>query len=472
MKILLASSSVTIFGLDRVTRLPNLGLCSIAGNYDCPDDEIKVLDLVATKNPEEMFLTTLSSFQPDVVGFSCMIFQFSEIIQLARIVKNFNNDITTVLGGYYATVDYNNIFDYQGCDAIDFILRNECEKSFNDLMKSVKSGIGFENISSLSYRKNGQINHNPCSGVLDIDELSLPKRSARIIKKGFHFMGIPADTIETSRGCPNNCKFCSITQMYGTSFRTFKIERVLADIQDAKNHGAKLLLFTDDNITIDGKRYLKLCDAIINSGLNDIMYITQASITGIKKTPGLAEKMAEAGVKFVLIGIENIIKENLSIAGKSKQNSQADIIEVVNDLRKYGIIVIGSFILGNPDDTEETMVANYEFANEINVDIPFFLLLTPFPKTKIREELLEAGLITNLNDYSKYDMFQANVRTHYLSPERLFELREEISYKILKKPSRILRLILLRPGYLFKLAIDHIIHHPGEIFNYLKGMFR
>jgi len=69
-------------------------------------------------------------------------------------------------------------------------------------------------------------------------------------------------------------------------------------------------------------------------------------------------------------------------------------------------------------------------------------------------------------------MFQANVRTHYLSPERLFELREEISYKILKKPSRILRLILLRPGYLFKLAIDHIIHHPGEIFNYLKGMFR
>ena len=55
MKILLASSSVTVFGLDRVTRLPNLGLCSIAGNYDCPDDEIKVLDLVATKNPEEMF---------------------------------------------------------------------------------------------------------------------------------------------------------------------------------------------------------------------------------------------------------------------------------------------------------------------------------------------------------------------------------------------------------------------------------
>ena len=284
-------------------------------------------------------------------------------------------------------------------------------------------------------------------------------------------MGIPADTVETSRGCPNNCKFCSITQMYGTTFRTFKFERVLADIQDAKNHGAKLVLFTDDNITIDGKRYLELCDAIINSGLNDIIYITQASITGIKKTPGLAEKMAEAGVKFVLLGIENIIEDNLSIAAKSKRNTKSDIQDVIHDLRKSGIIVIGTFILGNPNDTEETMVANYEFANEIDVDIPFFLLLTPFPKTKIREELLEAGLITNLNDYSKYDMFQANVRTHYLSQERLFELREEISFRILKKPSRIIRLILLRPSYLLKVAIDHIIHHPGEIFNYLKGMF-
>ena len=72
-----------------------------------------------------------------------MIFQFSEIVQLAGIVKNFSSDITTILGGYYATVDYDNIFNYQGCDAIDYILRNECEKSFNDLMKSIKSGIGF-----------------------------------------------------------------------------------------------------------------------------------------------------------------------------------------------------------------------------------------------------------------------------------------------------------------------------------------
>ncbi|MBU1064879.1 B12-binding domain-containing radical SAM protein [bacterium] len=471
MKILLVSSSVTVFGFDRVTRLPNLGLCSIAGNYYCPDDEIKVLDLVVTKNPEKTFLATLLSFQPDVVDFSCMIFQFAEIVQLAGVVKNFNKDITTILGGYYATIDYDNILSYDGCDTLDFIIRNESETVFNELIRCVKSGIGFENISSLSYRDNGQIIHNPCSGVLDIDKLTLPKRSARIIKKGFHFLGIPADTVETSRGCPNNCKFCSILQMYGTTFRKFKIERVIADIQDAKNHGAKLILFTDDNITIDGKRYIEICDAIINSELNDIIYITQASVTGIKKTPGLAEKMAEAGVKFVFLGIENIVKENLSIAGKSKQNTQSDILEVVNDFRKCGVIVIGSFILGNPNDTEETMVANYKFANEINIDIPFFLLLTPFPKTKIREELLEAGLITNLSDYSKYDMFQANVKTHYLSSERLFELREEISYKILKKPSRILRLIILRPSFLLKLAIDHIIHHPGELLNYIKGMF-
>ncbi|MBU4443827.1 B12-binding domain-containing radical SAM protein [bacterium] len=381
MKILLVSSSVTKFGFDRVTRLPNLGLCSLVANYVNPDDEIRILDLVvAEKNPRQFFIDTVQNYQPDVIGFSCMIFQFHEIVDLANSVKQFNKNIIIILGGYYATIDYENIFDYRGCDAIDYILRNECEKSFYDLIDSINSGKGFDNLSGLSYRNKGQIIHNPCSNVLDIDDIQLPNRNARIIKKGFHFMGIPADVVETSRGCPNSCKFCCIRQMYGNTFRKFKIERVIADMQDVVSRGAKFILFADDNITIDGKRFIDLCDAIIETGLNRIQYAVQSSISGINKTPGLAEKMAKAGVKIVFLGIENIIPNNLTITGKTKQNSEDEITQVIAKLRNLGMITIGSFIFGNPDDNRDTIIANYEFANRINIDIPLFLILTPFPR--------------------------------------------------------------------------------------------
>jgi len=85
--------------------------------------------------------------------------------------------------------------------------------------------------------------------------------------------------------------------------------------------------------------------------------------------------------------------------------------------------------------------------------------------------MIQKGLITNYNNYSEYNMFSANVRTHYLSSEELFNLREEISFKIFKNPQRLLRIIRLNPLWFLKMILVHIWNHPSEITGYLKGMF-
>ena len=136
-----------------------------------------------------------------------------------------------------------------------------------------------------------------------------------------------------------DCDFCSINNMYGKSFRTFEIDRVLDDIRDAQSHGAKALMVADDNITIAGKRYMELCDAIIDAKLNHLKYFVQASVQGLKKTPGLAAKMVKAGARWIFLGIENESEEALDFLVKSNQFKKSDTFDVIGELKEQGAMV-------------------------------------------------------------------------------------------------------------------------------------
>ena len=110
-------------------------------------------------------------------------------------------------------------------------------------------------------------------------------------------------------------------------------------------------------------------------------------------------------------------KKNLKTAGKG------DIVEAsrkaVALCRKYGIMVVGGLVVGFPDDDEQSIIENFQFLNELDVDIPYCQLLNPYPKTAIRKDLLKAGLIQNRFDYKWYNGLWANVRTRRLSAEQL-----------------------------------------------------
>ena len=91
--------------------------------------------------------------------------------------------------------------------------------------------------------------------------------------------------------------------------------------------------------------------------------------------------------------------------------------EAISRLKDHGIFVMGGFVLGNPDDTEEDFWENFEFARRLRLDGPLFFIATPYPKTPLRETLMGEGLITNPDDFSMYTTYRANVRTRHLSSE-------------------------------------------------------
>jgi len=473
MRILLVGNPRTVMGFNRLTKIPSLNLASLAANIDDGLAEVKIADLVVKdRNPQKALLKILNEYKPDVVGFTAMSFQYQTALGLAKLTRQFSENIIIILGGYHATGDSEHIIETNDMKFFDFLINGEGEVPFNALIKALNNGHDFTQVPGISYKSNGNIFHNPRPiKLLDPEEIKIPLRSARIYKKGFHVLGKPGDVIETSRGCVYSCNFCSIRHMYGKSFRKFSIERIINDLEDSKRQGASAIFITDDNITIDGKRLIDLSNEITKAKLN-MLFAVQASVRGFKKNPGLASAMAEAGTKIVFLGIENASDDNLDFMQKSNQLTTSDTELVVKELKKNKITVVGGFIFGNPDDKEEDLIRNFDYAKKIGVDIQLFNILTPHLKTELREELLKEGLITNIDDYSKYNHYASNVKTRHLSSEELFKIRNKLDARYTVESGAIFRLFRAYPWFFTKLMFWMMKHEPQNWYNLATGFMR
>jgi anaerobic magnesium-protoporphyrin IX monomethyl ester cyclase len=421
MKVLLLSSPVVQLDFDRIARVPNLGLASLAAHVDdlCT---VHVADIHGLKNHREYVKRIVNGY--DLVGLTAMSFQYREALALAKIAKDAG--AKTVFGGYHPTLAAEEIGKSKDAALIDYIVRGEGEATFRELVEARLAGKSPKGILGLSYhdgegKGKGKGNekemvHNSVRPLLKVEEIRMPKRDARLITKGFYSFDVPIDCVETSRGCTQGCKFCSINLMYGRRFRRFSIERVIEDIRDAELHGAGSIFFPDDNITLDPKRLERLCQAIIDAGLTHLRYKTQASASGIASSRQLVDKMGEAGFDGVFLGVESINKRNLEFLGKGKMSNDAE--KAVQYLHDNNIIVSTGLIGGNPDDDEEDLWENFRLARRLKVDFPIFYISTPYPKTEMRAELEEMGLVTN-NDFTRYDGLNANLKTRHLSEEEV-----------------------------------------------------
>ena len=286
MRILLLAMPDTAASLDRVMKFPNLGLCSLAAQV--PGHEVRILDLVLRpKGVLSQVLSEVRTFDPDLVGYSAMSFQYDTARALAKAVRAAAPHVLQMLGGYHATVLADQVAARDG-HLFDFIVRNEGEATFRQVI-DVLAGAGgdLKGVQGLSWRARDGFRHNPDGALLELDSLPLPRRETRVYDGAFYF-DRTFDVAETTRGCPLPCTFCSIRRMYGRTFRKFPIPRVLADLHGLARRGVRGVFFVDDNITIDVPRFKELCEEIVRAGLAHLRYIVQASVHGIAKDPALA----------------------------------------------------------------------------------------------------------------------------------------------------------------------------------------
>jgi radical SAM superfamily enzyme YgiQ (UPF0313 family) len=404
-------------------RMPNGALTSLAGNVD-RHHAVAVADLILV---QQRVLETVERLvrerRPQVVGLSVMTFQRRTALRLVGHLKQWHPDLTVVVGGYDPSLAAE---AYAARDSgVDYVVRGEGETTFRELIRAIESGGERDAIAGLSWRSGDGFIHNPDRPVSQLrrGDLELPDRASRVLG-GYTMLGRPVDVVETSRGCTFDCSFCSIIEMRGRNFHPFDLDRVLADIADARAHGARTIFLVDDNITLDVGRFMTLCRSIVEAGLDDLDYIVQAMTSSIAQHGDtLGPLMRRAGFRYVFLGIENVLADDLAFLKARAKNIKREggqpvgnaALDAVNCLHRHGMYVVGGLIVGNPDDTGEAIETNLAFARDY-VDWPYIQHPTPYPRTPMTREFRDRGLIVS-EDLEEYDGTTAVVKTTHLEAE-------------------------------------------------------
>ena len=432
MRVLLLSMPDSFEHTPSLTmRMPNGALASLAGNAG-PQHAVSIADLIlAQQSVVPTVERLMRERDPDVVGLSIMTFQRRTALRLIRLIRRIKPSVTIVAGGYDPSLAPEAYAD--ASSGVDFIVRGEGEHTFRALLAALSGGGDPSSIAGLSFRgaPGTGFRHAPARPVMRLEDpgLALPDRGARVLD-GYTFLGRPIDVVETSRGCTYDCSFCSIIEMRGRNFHTFDFSRVLADIADARSRGARAIFIVDDNITLNVARFEALCHAIVAAGLDDIHYIVQAMTSSIAAHGAtLAPLMKRAGFRYVFLGIENVLDGDLAFLRAAAKNARREggrqvgnaTQQAIEALHREGLLVVGGIIVGNPDDTRESIEANLAFARQY-VDWPYIQHPTPYPGTPMTIDFVKQNLIVN-DRVEEYDGTTAVVRTAHLEAEEIEYLR-------------------------------------------------
>ncbi|MGV9173954.1 MAG: B12-binding domain-containing radical SAM protein, partial [Promethearchaeia archaeon] len=424
MEILYINPPKLESGLDSIIKSPPLSLISLAAMV--PDHGAHLFDFKVDDYDEKRFSSQLN--RSDVVAITSMTPQIRHALEVAKKAKE--HGCITILGGYHPTL----VPEYVAkSDNVDFTVRGEGENTFKEIINYLdnkeNSDIKKKNIAGISYKDDrGEIRHNEDRGLeCNLDNFPLPRRDLLDMSK-YVYLGARVATLETSRGCPHNCKFCCIAQMWKDShshlsYRSKSLKRIMREIYDIdwKND---FLFFCEDNFTIQVKRTKKILETIKKSGVhNKINLSCQSRIDTLYQNPWIIDLMDETNMRQVFLGIESVHQQSLN--AMNKQNTTPTMTrKVVDMLHDRGISIFGGIIIGYPGETKTMVRETIQFARSLNLTCMQFTPITAFPGTQFYEEMKDEGKITTY-DYKYYDLFHPMMETNELTNIDLYRLVAE-----------------------------------------------
>jgi len=452
MRILYINPGVLSSGLDAIVKGAPLNLISLAAMV--PDHDAELYDFKMDKYREKHFRSMLN--ETDVVAITSLTPQIDHALEVAKMAKK--QGCITILGGYHSTLDPDQVISQE---QVDFVIRGEGEHTFQELINSIEKDYGLQElkaIDGLSHKThNGKIIHNQERELeCNLDNFPLPMRELLGNRK-YAGLGALTAPVETSRGCPHNCKFCCIIKMWRNSdgkviYRTKSVKRVMKEIYnvDWKND---FIFFVDDNFTIKLKRTNQILDAIIRSGVqHKIHFACQSRVDVLYRNPVLIDKLDKAGFRQIFLGIESVHQQSLD--AMNKKNTTPEMVKyVVQSLRDRGISIFGGLIIGFPGETKRMVRQNIQYAKDMKLDVVQFTPITAFPGTPFYEEMKEKGMISTKN-YSNYDLFHTMMGTDELTSQEIYELVAE-AYNA----------FYLQGGWLIEKATEYL--NPFGKFNWM-----
>ncbi len=221
--------------------------------------------------------------------------------------------------------------------------------------------------------------------------------------------------IETTRGCPNRCEFCSVPTINGKRYRIRPLEEVDQELSSIIRKKGEYLFLTDDNVTAREDYALGLFEIFKRHQVKWMGFTT----IQIAMNEGLLKKAQESGCVSLFIGFESLLQENLDSVSKRFVPTK-ELSSLMKVIQSHGIGIHGSFIFGFDGDDSGIFKKTVEFVQKNNIELPTFSILTPFPGTPLQRRLEEEGRIFD-REWSHYDMSHVVFRPKKMTVQELQE---------------------------------------------------
>ena len=396
------------------------------------------LQIIAALTPENVKVSMVDehisdidfSKNYDLVGISIMTATAKRGYHLARIFKEKGSKV--VFGGIHASVMPEEAINYG-----DAVVIGEAESSWPNLIEDFKQN------SLKKYYENKEP---------DLSKAPLPKRDSRIDRS---VLGIKWPGFYTTKGCPYDCEFCSVSSVYGRKIRHLPIPLVIKDIENAYS---KVFLSLDDNVAANPK-YAK--DLFKEMARLNIEWGGQSTVS-IAKDDELLQLCRKSGCRGLFVGLESVSTKSMSRMHKTLK-SLKDNEDAIKKIQNTGIIFHPSFVFGFDDDTKAVFDDTLEFLYRNRITTATFNILTPYPGTRLYRRLKQEGRLIS-EDWSHYNHYTVTFRPKNMTERELAE-----GYFFLKKEFYSLSNICRRITRLSEIPYPGLAQFIYVIFNNIAG---
>ncbi|MBN1412412.1 MAG: B12-binding domain-containing radical SAM protein [Spirochaetales bacterium] len=349
------------------------------------------------------------NLKPDLVAISTITPTAFQAYKLADHYRAAG--ISVVMGGPHVT-----FMPEEALDHADYVIMGEGESALPKLVNVLNTKGDYRTVPGLAWKEGKKIKKNALANMItDLD--SLPHPDFSLLRYGQHnFRNLfvrKKIPIQTSRGCPFDCNFCSVTGMFGKGYRFRSTDNIIEEIRqyDPRKH---YLFFYDDNFTANRRRAKEVLQKMIDLKLG-FNWSTQVRCD-VAKDKELLDLMKKAGCSALYIGFESIDPDSLK--EMKKRQTVDDIKFAIKEIRKRNIHIHGMFVLGFDSDTPKNAKTTVEFAIKQKIDSVQFMILTPLPGTEFYHSMLNQNRIIDM-DWDKYDAHHVKFKPRNFTPWEL-----------------------------------------------------
>ncbi len=374
---------------------PPLGILYLASMLRSRGIEASVLDHAAEKISIKRVVDWVKKEDPGVLGLSVLVSSSLTAPKIAEEAKKANPDIIVVYGNHHATFNAERIL--RKYPFVDVVVRGEGEQTCLELVTRLKEKRNLKDVWGVTFRHNNRVVSNPDRPLIkDVDSLPFPERS--LLDNEYHNTTVGINVAPkkftsflSSRGCVFKCRFCCCSSIAHSIWRARSVENVLEELHLLASEGYRQIMFVDDNFTLNRKRAVELCRRIRKEKI-DVEWICEGRVD--QSSYDMFREMVKAGCRMMYFGIESGTQKVLDYYNKRTTPQQS--MEAVKKARKAGMdLIVGSFIIGAPNETKADIQKTLNFVKGLNLDIPQINVLGAFPGDNIWQEFKEAPPGTN-----------------------------------------------------------------------------